>query len=156
MRPFPNSHKEAIQSHLGSRSPCSYPPCSLFSSHTSPPPTYQVQVYSCKFALVFTVLGLLGFSRFLPGPFSLFVIHLNCHCLREASPDQPTRKRPYLYHYPTVSTLSLSFSKINFLCLLFHCLFLTSLLGFKIHENRSFVYFSTSPARNNGWHIASA
>ena len=55
-----------------------------------------------------------------------------------------------------ISTLSLSFSKINFLCLLFNWLFLTSLHGFQIHENRGFVYFATSPARNNGWHAASA
>lgn len=30
-------------------------------------PTHGAQVHSWKFALLFTLLGLLGFSRFLPG-----------------------------------------------------------------------------------------
>lgn len=114
------------------------------------PPTHQAQVYSWKLALMSTLLGLLGFSRFLHGSLSLFITHSvvdawERHLVTNASNVVLACTITLLIFL--VSALSLSsYKSIYFLCLLFNCLFLPFSLGFKLHENRDFVYFATSPA----------
>lgn len=141
--PFLNLHMES-QSHADSRSSCYHSPCSAYSSPTSPTNTSSS---SSLLEICITVhsSGIAGVFRIFPWFFSSFINQLNCHCLREAPPEQPIKSCPFLYPcWSFVSALVLSFSEIFFFQP-FNCLFPSSSLGFKFHENRDFVYFATYP-----------
>ena len=141
---------EELQSHAGSRSSFYHPPC---SAHSSPTSLSNTSSSSSLLEIRITVhsAGIAGIFQIFAWFFSSFINHLNCHRLREASPDQLIKSCSFLYHYPVeflsqhYHCHSLKLLPSFFFFLPFNCLFLPSSLGFKFHENRDFVYFPTYP-----------